>query len=292
MMRGSAARLTAIPEDDMPDFVPDDVPRAVSTVGMELVTRGYQLAPHRHRKAELLFSVSGIVRCEVANGLWMVPPQCALWVPGGREHSVRGAGSLALYALFVEPEVVPLLPTECCTMAVSPLLRELLIAASRLPTLYDQHGPAGRLVHTMLDELITAPLEHLHVPMPDDQRLRRIAAGIERDPADRASAGEWARRVGMSERSLFRLVSTQTGMTFHRWRRQIQIMIALERMAEGATVQTAAFDLGFEGASSFITMFRKALGESPAKYLAARHGRLRNLHRSRARNGETAAATT
>jgi AraC-like DNA-binding protein len=60
-------------------------------------------------------------------------------------------------------------------------------------------------------------------------------------------------------------------MSFGRWRQQFQIMFALERLAGGEAVQTVAFDLGYESASAFITMFKKALGQPPARYLAARH---------------------
>lgn len=36
-------------------------------------------------------------------------------------------------------------------------------------------------------------------------------------------------------------------------------------------MQTVALDLGYAGASAFVTMFRKALGKPPARYLAERH---------------------
>jgi AraC-like DNA-binding protein len=41
-------------------------------------------------------------------------------------------------------------------------------------------------------------------------------------------------------------------------------------MAEGVSVQQAAGDLGYESVGSFVTMFRKALGTSPGRYMAAR----------------------
>lgn len=122
----------------------------------------------------------------------------------------------------------------------------------------------------MLDRLAVAPIERLHLPLPSDARLRRIADAITADPSDRATIGEWARRVGMSERTLFRLVPEQTGMTFGRWRQQLHIMFALERLVEGESVQTVSLDLGYESASAFITMFKKALGQPPAKYLVMR----------------------
>ena len=109
----------------------------------------------------------------------------------------------------------------------------------------------------------------LHLPMPADPRLRTIAKALSSDPANRTTIAEWARIVAMSERSLFRLVMSQTGMNFGRWRQQFQVMFAIERLTEGASVQTVAFDLGYESASAFITMFKKVLGQPPGQYLAA-----------------------
>jgi AraC-like DNA-binding protein len=59
-------------------------------------------------------------------------------------------------------------------------------------------------------------------------------------------------------------------MSFGRWRQQLHILIALQRLAQGASVQTIALDLGYADASAFVTMFRKALGKPPARYLAER----------------------
>jgi AraC-like DNA-binding protein len=48
------------------------------------------------------------------------------------------------------------------------------------------------------------------------------------------------------------------------------IILAIQKLARGASVQRVAIELGYESASSFVTMFRKALGASPAKYMANR----------------------
>jgi len=240
---------------------------------MEAVTDAYEQPRHAHRKAQMIMTMRGLVNCEVANGLWMVPPRCALWIPGGMEHSVRAAGAVELYILFVDPDISDALPTDCCTVAITPLLRELVMGVARLPPLYDREGPQGRLTLTMVDQLIAAPVERLHLPLPDEPRLRRIADALIADPADRATIGEWARRVAMSERSLFRLILRETGMSFGRWRQQFQVTVALERLSAGEAVQAVAFDLGYESASAFITMFKKALGQPPGRYLAARRHR-------------------
>jgi len=260
------------PFDPHEVFDPHDVPRAVSAIGMEVVTEGFESERHAHRKSELILTVRGLITCEVAKGLWMVPPQCALWIPGGMEHSVRAVGDVELYVLFLDPDIASALPAECCTVSITALLRELVIAVSHLPPLYDREGPPGRLIHTMLDQLATAPVERLHLPLPSDPRLRRIADTLAADPSNRATISEWARHAAMSERTLFRMILKETGMSFGRWRQQFHIMLALERLAKGEPVQAVAFDLGYESASAFITMFKKALGQPPGKYLASRRG--------------------
>lgn len=42
-------------------------------------------------------------------------------------------------------------------------------------------------------------------------------------------------------------------------------------------MQRVALDLGYENASGFITMFRKTVGQPPARYLADRAGALSSL---------------
>jgi AraC-like DNA-binding protein len=52
-------------------------------------------------------------------------------------------------------------------------------------------------------------------------------------------------------------------MSFGRWRQQLSVMLAVEWLAGGASIQQVAADLGYESTPSFVTMFRKALGTSP-----------------------------
>ena len=246
-------------------FDSEAIPRPIVAVG---VGPEDGQPSHSHAKAELILTTRGMLTCRVAGGLWMVPPECALWIPGGMEHSGKSSGELEAYVLFVDPGLALGLPTECCIVSVDSLLRELIAAAALLPSLYDPEGPDGRLVQTMLDRLQIAPAERLHLPIPEDARLQRIAQDLAASPWDRATIGEWASRVATSERTLSRVILQETGMSFGRWRQQFQIRFALERLADGDAVQSVAFDLGYESVSAFITMFKKALGQPPGKYLA------------------------
>lgn len=60
-------------------------------------------------------------------------------------------------------------------------------------------------------------------------------------------------------------------MSFGRWRQQLSVMLAVKWLAGGASIQQVAADLGYESVPSFVTMFRKALGTSPGRYMSERH---------------------
>lgn len=250
---------------------PDDVPRPIVTFGavMENLTR-LETDFHRHTKCQLIFSLRGILSCEVEGGLWMVPPQSAIWVPGGVLHNVTIAGTIEGYIAFIDPGVASNLPPTCCTISATPLLRELLIRSANFPMLYPEGGLESHLVTLLLDEIAAMPTGTLHLPMPADSRLRKIVTMMMDDPADRGTMQTWARRAGLSERTLARLLARETGMSFGRWRQQLNIMLAVKWLGTGASVQKVADGLGYESAGSFVTMFRKALGTSPGRYIAER----------------------
>ena len=81
----------------------ESVTRDVLTMGLKMVTRGYDTGFHRHRKAQCVMAVSGVLTCEAEGGIWIVPPQAAVWIPPGVEHRITLAGNVEGYNAFVEP---------------------------------------------------------------------------------------------------------------------------------------------------------------------------------------------
>jgi AraC-like DNA-binding protein len=251
---------------------PDDVPRPVVSFGVALAeARRFELEPHRHRKGQIILVEQGALSCEVEGGLWIVPPRSAVWIPGGALHAIKVSGALTGYGAFVEPEVDARHHRGCCAVSVTPLLRELLARSATLPALYVEGGSDARLMNVLLDELAAAEVTDLHLPMPADARLRTMIDLMMAAPADRSSMEVWARRIGLSERTLARLISRETGMSFGRWRQQLSVMLAVKWLAGGASIQQVTADLGYESTPSFVTMFRKALGTSPGRFMAERH---------------------
>jgi AraC-like DNA-binding protein len=100
-----------------------------------------------------------------------------------------------------------------------------------LPILYPLKGREGRLVSIVLDELSIAPVEKLHLPMPTDLRLRRIADMMMADPSNWAKVSRWAENIGMSERSLNRHFRQEIGMSLGRWRQQMRIILAIQTLS-------------------------------------------------------------
>ena len=112
--------------------------------------------------------------------------------------------------------------------------------------------------------------EGLHLPLPHDRRLRRMPNALCEQPQLQARLADWAQRIGMSERSMTRLFLAETGLTVNQWRRQLHVLTALQKLSEGLRIQTVADALGYESAPAFVTMFRKAVGTSPRRFLALR----------------------
>jgi len=267
---------SSLPMMDLPDLRinytpidPDRLDRPVVSACIETRPDDDSLPLHTHRKGQLVLATRGSVMCRAPDGLWVVPPQGAVWIPGGVPHSSSVSDYGKLYMVFIDPDSIQL-PQECCSFTISPLVRELIQRLAAFPPLYPTEGPTSRLARVLLDELVQMTAEEMYLPISHDNRLQQLAAALLREPGDRSTLEEWAARYAMSERTLARLIVKQTGMTFGRWRQRLHILIALQRLSAGASVQTVSLDLGYESPSAFITMFKKVLGKSPGRYLAER----------------------
>lgn len=225
---------------------------------------------HRHDRAQLTYALRGILRVDTADGIWVVPPMHALWIPPGVEHELRTSSPVALRTLFIRPGLRASLPGICAVVEVSPLLRELILRMVSLTEEQQLNGAGVHLIELILDEIHAVETLPLHVPMPIDTRALRICQGILLDPSDGKTCAEWGTSVGASSRTLERLFQKETGLSFGTWRRQARLLAALGRLADRTPVSTVAYDLGYESASAFTAMFRRTLGRSPSEFFPQR----------------------
>ena len=218
---------------------------------------------HAHPRGQLLYAIEGVMIVRSAAGTWVVPPNRAVWLVAGLTHEVRMCGAVKIRTVFVASDTAPNLPKTSCVFAVSPLLRELFVAAMRVPLDYAPATSDERLMQVLLDQLHELDVLPLHLPMPRDARLRRICRALVARPDNGSTAEQWARKLKVTSKTIHRLFAKQTGMTFGEWRQQARLLFALERLARGERVVDVALDSGYASQSAFSAMFRKHFGVPP-----------------------------
>lgn len=154
-------------------------------------------------------------------------------------------------------------------LLLPPLVRELILHLADQGPSYPSEGKMARLASVLLEQIPDAPVEALYLPVSTHPKIKHITDALFATPGDRTTLRQWAVRLATSERSLARLVQSETGVSFGRWRQQLHLVIALRHLAEGQSVQNVAGTLGYDSVSAFITMFKKALGKSPTQYFAS-----------------------
>ncbi len=168
--------------------------------------------------------------------------------------------------LYLKPRLARALPRTCCVVNVPPLLKELILHACKFAILKKTIKPQRHLVEVIIDEMEAIQTVPLQLPNPSDPRAVRIAEALLADPSDRRPLKEICRESGASKRTVERLFQEDVGMTFGKWRQQLRLMQAMRFLAEGAKVTHAALEAGYSTPSSFISMFRKMLGNTPRLY--------------------------
>ncbi len=199
-------------------------------------------------------------------GQWIVPPTRGLWLPPGVLHQVRMVGEVHLRTAYIHPDVCSTLPARCQVVGISPLLRELILAAIEVPQPYAADSRDGRLMSLLLDEVAVLPSLPLLLPHPSDHDLLIICDTLSATPDDPSTLDDWANRLGINAKTIQRRFLKQTGMTFGQWRQQARLIVALEQLASGTKVVDVALGLGYNSPSAFATMFRKQFGAPPNAY--------------------------
>ena len=241
-----------------------DVPRPVAAMARDLPD-GHHIPAHRHRRAQLIYGTTGAITVVTGHGTWVVPATRGAWVPAGTTHAMTCAGAVAMRTLYIEPEVVGL-PAGPTVVSVSPLLRELIDEATRLPVEYDRDGRDGKVMDLLLLSLTPHPVPALHLPAPHDPDLDALCTAIRSDLAAPWTTADAAAHTHMSPRSLQRRFTAATGMSPARWVQQARLVHAVTLLAKGTPITAIASAVGYSTPSALTAMFHRALGTPPTTY--------------------------
>ena len=230
---------------------------------------GAHVARHYHYEDQLVFANKGVMTVQTLEGLWVVPPLRAVWIPGRIVHSIRMSGKVSMRTLYFAQKRFNELPRKCLVMSVSLLLRELILHACTLAKLSNKRPAERRVVEMILDQLDFRNVVPLQLPIPNDPRAKRVAEALLSEPGTQKKLQEICSQCGGSKRTIERVFLAETCLGLGKWRQQLRLLHSIRLLAAGEKVTMVALEAGYNSPSAFISAFRKVLGTTPSNYCHA-----------------------
>lgn len=225
---------------------------------------------HRHGLGEIIYAIEGVVSVATEDGTWVVPPDRAVWIPAGVEHTTRSHGPVRFRALFVSPQAEEQFPPRPCVVEVSGLLREAIRRFTELRSNEVGSDFAACLSRLILAELRFTAVPSLELPRPRDLRLVALCDAFLDAPAEDLPLEVAAFRCGVSRATFMRRFRAETGIGWGRWCRHARLFAGLTLLAEGHPVLSVALDCGYQSPSAFTAAFRETLGKTPREWFGVR----------------------
>jgi AraC-like DNA-binding protein len=207
-------------------------------------------------------------------GRWLVPPDRAVWVPALLEHAIDVLADIQMRTLYFD---LAWLRREArdqdldaeFVVRVSPLLHQAILA------LFDTGNDRERtrlLLKLVMLELDRAEDSATFIPLPHEPRCRLAADIVLGDPTASHDIETLARAVGTSARTLSRLFSSETQLSFKSWCQRARIAAAIERLATetNVSIKQLAAGLGYASVPAFSHAFRQVTGKTPTEFSEAK----------------------
>ncbi|TCC50672.1 AraC family transcriptional regulator [Kribbella capetownensis] len=239
--------------------------------GSHLYDGGEQLITgwHFHDVHEIEYACRGVVEVETEAGHYLLPPHQAAWIPAGLHHrTTLNAGAQILAVLF-EPNLVPRAGDRVRIIAVSTLLREMMLHSARWPISRAESGVEANSFFQTLGYLVAEALDDempLNLPVSTDP-LVIAATDYTRDHLDQVAISDVTRAVGVSERTLRRIFSTHLSMSWRSYLLRARVLRAMGLLAQPhCSILDVAIAVGFDDVGAFARSFARHCGETPSAY--------------------------
>jgi hypothetical protein len=135
---------------------------------------------HSHPVHQLAWTDSSVLEVETAEGVWVLPPTRALWLPAGVSHETRATGPTVLRGIYLDPDQTLIDWRTPTPVAVGSLLAALLRHLEE-----DLEPNARERAEALLPDLLEpVSAVRIDLPMPSDPRARDVAEALIADPAD------------------------------------------------------------------------------------------------------------
>src|SRR6266404_5561646 len=159
---------------------------------------GHVIPEHSHPEDQLLFASKGVMTLRTKQGVWVVPPLRAVWIPANTPHSVAMSGPVLMRTLYFLPRLCRKFPGKCFVMNVSSFLRELILHACKFKRLNKGASPERRIIEIIVEQLKAVD--------SFTTRIARASVGCARDASGEGAVGGSGRpkRPGKTLRGLRR----------------------------------------------------------------------------------------
>ncbi|WP_173911765.1 helix-turn-helix transcriptional regulator [Acinetobacter sp. Marseille-Q1618] len=228
---------------------------------------GYFEDFHQHDRIQLLHTLSGVIHVQTEEGIWVIPPSKGIWIPEYKQHSITIYGTVEARGVFVEPLARADFNSQCCVVAISKLLSELINQATIIQDQILPHTRNERLLALILDELRFLEQIPFQLPEAKSVLLKDICAHIKKDLSATHSLEQIAKQYFVSKKTVSRLFQKEMNMNFTVWLRQAKLLKALTELEMKKPILNIALDLGYESSSAFSYMFKREMGLTPSEYL-------------------------
>ncbi|WP_193331981.1 AraC family transcriptional regulator [Pseudoalteromonas ulvae] len=225
-----------------------------------------QVIKHAHPWSQLAYSSRGVLHIETEQGLFVVPPQQALWLPPNVTHQISCLHPTRLRSLHFQAPITTSLGADILTLSVSPLLQALILEVCDWGKGYQLSDDKQRLIDVLVDQLAAAKRQDFFIPNISDKRLQPIINHFNHQPDSKQTLQDFAKQVGASTRTLHRLFVRHFAMGFNQWKQRIRIMKALALLEQDLPIKDIAATLGYDSDSSFIAAFKQQMGQPPKQY--------------------------
>jgi len=230
--------------------------------GAEQVTTGW----HLHDVHEIEYACHGIVEVETEVGHYLLPPHQAAWIPAGLHHKTTlHAGAQTLAVLF-EPSLVPMAGERIRIIAVSALLREMMLYSARWPISRTESGIEAESFFHTLGHVVAEALDDempLNLPVAADPVVAAVT-DYTRAHLDRVTVSEVTRAVGVSERTLRRVFSTHLGMSWRSYLLRARVLRSMALLAQpDRSILEVSIAVGFDDAGATPSAYKRRISGAP-----------------------------
>jgi AraC-like DNA-binding protein len=224
---------------------------------------------HYHDVHQIEYALSGVVEVETAAGNYLLPPQQAAWLPQGLAHSATMSPNVKTISVMFDPALIPNAGDRARILAVSPLVREMMIYALRWSIERAAGDPESDGFFRTLGNLVAEALDHeapLSLPTSEDPVVK-AAMAYTKEHLDAVTAEDVSRAVAVSERTLRRQFQASIGLSWRTYLLHARMLRAMALLAgSGQSVADTAIAVGFDSISSFTRSFAQFSGETPSAY--------------------------